>query len=145
MMNPFLVGYIGMLGVFLTHAIARASYAIGKEQAKEVIVEKRIKVYEKVGIGYNKLIRCTPDMTAKNIEVTQEMEKFECFANMPPYYHMDKYEENDWRDHVKRDLEERIFDGLKPFMVFEEIEDERGEPPFRYKTFRSSIFVGKKK
>ena len=143
-MNPFLVGYICMLGIFMTHAIARASYVIGKERAKEVIVEKRIKVYEKVGVGYNKLIRCRPEMTSEVIIEDVNMEEYLQVFGIPNRY-MCKDEQDYWETEVRLNAEHTIFEGIKNFIKFEEIEDERGEPPFRYKTFRSSIFVGKKK
>ena len=135
-MNPFLVGYIGMLGIFMTHAIARVAYACGKEQSTLITYESPRSHY-----------RFPSDNPCENIEVEMSMERYVAERHIPMDMVMMISSEdmrNEMIDEVKRDLEYTIFDGLRAYITIKEFkEDGRRDLPFPCKTFRASIRVAK--
>ena len=132
-MNPFLIGYIGMLGIFMTHALARASYDCGFDKAM-YLTEPLRPCYSSNPRG-------------EMVEVEKRMEKYVAQQNIPMDRLMmssSEWMRNEMEDHVKRDLEHAIFDGIKEHITIEEFkEDGRRDPPFPCKIFRASIMVGK--
>lgn len=129
-MNPFLVGYIGMIGFFLSHAVARAAYDCGKEQQYEMPF---IPQYHQNPSGM--------------IESEMRMETYVAEQHIPMNMVMMASSEdmrNQMIDAVKRDLEYTIFDGLKSYIKIEEMYyRDKEDPPFPCKTFRASIRVAK--
>lgn len=132
-MNPFLVGYIGMLGIFMTHAIARAAHSSGFKQAM-YLTEPLQPCYSSNPYG-------------SMLEVEKKMEKYVAEQHIPFDILMQSSSEwmrNDMEDRLKRDLEHAIFDGIKEHITIEEFkEDGRRDPPFPCKVFRASIMVGR--
>ena len=131
-MNPYLVGYIGMFGVFMTHAVARAAYDIGFNKA----------------MGMTEPLRpCYPNKPYGVVEVEKKMEKYVAERHVPMDRLMlssSEWMRNQMEDDIKRDLEHVIFDGIKEHIKIEEFkEDGRGDLPFPRKRFRASVMVGR--
>lgn len=129
-MNPFLVGYIGMLGIFMTHAIARAAYDCGKGQQYEM-----------------PFIPQFHHNSSGMVEAEKRMEIYVAERQIPMDMLMMTSSEdmrNEMLDDLTRDLEYTIFEGIREFIKIEEYRyDGRGDPPFPCKTFRASIRVAK--
>lgn len=129
-MNPFLVGYIGMLGIFMTHAIARAAYDYGKGQQYEM-----------------PFIPQFHHNSSGMVEAEKRMEIYVAERQIPMDMLMMASSEdirNEMLDDLMRDLEYTIFEGIREFIKIEEYRyDGRGDPPFPCKTFRASIRVAK--
>lgn len=129
-MNPYLVGYLGMIGFFLSHAIARAAYDCGKGQQYEMPF---IPEFHHNPSGM--------------IETEMRMERYVAERQIPmDMIMMTSTEEmrNGMIDDVKRDLEYTIFESIREFIRVEEFkEDGRGDLLFPCKIFRASIMVGK--
>lgn len=131
-MNPFLVGYIGMLGIFMTHAIARASYSSGFNKAMYLT---------------EPLQPCYSHNPSGMVEAEKRMEIYVAERQIPMDMLMMASSEdirNEMLDDLTRDLEYTIFEGIREFIKIEEYRyDGRGDPPFPCKTFRASIRVAK--
>ena len=129
-MNPFLVGYIGMVGFFLSHAVARAAYACGKDQQYEM-----------------PFIPEFHNNPSGMVEAEKRMEIYVAERQIPMDMLMMTSSEdirNEMLDDLTRDLEYTIFEGIREFIKIEEYRyDGRGDPPFPCKTFRASIRVAK--
>ena len=128
-MNPFLVGYLGMIGFFLSHAVARVAYDCGKSQPYEMPF---IPEFHHNPSGM--------------IESEMRMETYVAERQIPmDMVMMASSEEmrNEMIEDVIRDLEYTIFDGLRPYIKVKEINYRDREEPFPCRTFRASIRVAK--
>lgn len=139
-MNPYLVGYLGMVSFFLAHAIARASYETGKHSGEALVTPMP---------RYNPSVMVYPsDVMVDIVEVEQTMEKYVAEQSIPMDLLMGSGSQESQHHMVaelKRDLEYRVFEGIKKFVKIGEVTDERGLAAFPCKTFRASILVGKER